>query len=225
MVDTLPVVVLVVLCCVVVLGWLVAALATQQAATSPPECSTMKKVSKETAAPLVAAAWTATKDLPEATPAMVEAIGFCHAGNPAPPGSGLDPMDGHHGSVSAAFNAIVLGCAGYRVPLALIVARLAAFEFDTNKGRQRGQYNPNHTTDLSGLKVHSSGHLTICKAGMGKAGWVAVNPDFLQAIGRGWSSLAEPTRETAAGLDKAGKATGKGLGKAATSKAKGKAKA
>ena len=173
--------------------------------------STMQKVTKEVAAPMIVAAWNATKGLPVAPEALVRGAVFYHMGNPAPPATPADHMDGHAGSISAAFNAIVLHCKGYRVPVALVKAVLSSATFYTAKGPKAGQYNPNHTSDLARLKA-DRGHFTICST----EGWVACNPEWYAARTGSMVAVPEPTIEQAPGLESAAKATAK---KAATRKA------
>jgi hypothetical protein len=170
----------------------------------------------------IAAAYNASKGLPEAPEGLAESAVFNHAGNPALPYSPADPMDGRPGSISAAYNAILLHCAGFRVPKARIVAILTSHNFEVRGVVQAGKFNPLHSVDLSSKKMPTCGHFAVCVT----TTWHACNPEFLAAIGR---ALPEPTMETAAGLEAAAKAlpkTNKPLkpGKAPRGSNKGKGK-
>lgn len=160
----------------------------------------MIKSGKNANAQLTVSAWAAVVGLPEATPAMVASAAskIQDATNPAPPGTAQDPMDGHAGSISRAFNTIVLGCVGYRVPVALIKAELASRLFDTSKGVRPGLYNPNHTSDLVFEKKHENGHMTLS---CGK-GWVAVNPEWHKLLATPVVAPTEATIENAVVLGK-----------------------
>lgn len=146
----------------------------------------------------VAAAWKATKDLPEAPEALVRSAVFFHDNNQAAPYSPADPMDGRAGKGSCAHNAILLHCAGFRVSTKLIKAILASHKFH---GKPHVNVD-NHTKDLACIKLHSSGHFAICNAN----GFQACNPLFLAAIGR---PLPDASIENATGLEAAAKALDK----------------